>query len=477
VNDSATTPQDAPVSIDVRVNDSDPDGNPLTLVSVTQPSHGTAVIATTGPNAGTVTYQPAANFAGTDSFAYTISDGTLTATAVVTVTVTAVNHAPTANNDAATTPAGTEVVIDVLANDADVDGDSLTVTAVGAPQQGSTVLVASGLNAGRISYLPLAGFVGIDQFTYTIGDGRGGTATATVSVTVTAVNRAPAAMNDVATVVEDTATALNVLSNDSDPDNDVLVIAGLTQPASGGSAVTGTGPIAGQVVYTPGADFVGTDSFTYTIADGHGGASTATVTVTVTAVNDAPVAVNDVATVAEDATVAINVTANDLDVDGDVLGIIAVSTPAHGTATLLTLGPDAGRVSYTPAANFAGADSFTYTVSDGHGGTATASVSVTVTAVNDAPIAADDGAATTGPTPVAIAVLANDVDVDGDPLSVTAIGAPAHGTAVLLTGPDAGKVSYTAEAGFVGSDSFTYTITDGLATATATVTVIVSPGE
>jgi hypothetical protein len=316
VNDSATTPQDAPVSIDVRVNDSDPDGNPLTLVSVTQPSHGTAVIATTGPNAGTVTYQPAANFAGTDSFAYTISDGTLTATAVVTVTVTAVNHAPTANNDAATTPAGTEVVIDVLANDADVDGDSLTVTAVGAPQQGSTVLVASGLNAGRISYLPLAGFVGIDQFTYTIGDGRGGTATATVSVTVTAVNRAPAAMNDVATVVEDTATALNVLSNDSDPDNDVLVIAGFTQPASGGSAVTGTGPNAGQVVYTPGADFVGTDSFTYTIADGHGGASTATVTVTVTAVNDAPVAVNDVATVAEDATVAINVTANDLDVDG-----------------------------------------------------------------------------------------------------------------------------------------------------------------
>jgi len=200
------------------------------------------------------------------------------------------------------------------------------------------------------------------------------------------------------------------------------------------------------------------------------------VTVTVTAVNDAPVAVNDVATVAEDATVAINVTANDL--DGDVLAIIAVSTPAHGTATLLTLGPDAGRVSYTPAANFAGADSFTYTVSDGHSGTATGSVSVTVTAVNDAPIAADDGAATTGPTPVAIAVLANDVDVDGDPLSVTAIGAPAHGTAALLTsGPDAGKVSYTAEAGFVGSDSFTYTITDGLATATATVTVIVSPGE
>src|SRR3989441_421196 len=195
-NDSATTTEDTPISIDVRLNDSDPDGNPLTLLSVSQPSHGTSVIATTGPGAGTVTYQPQANFAGTDSFAYTISDGTATATAVVTVTVTAVNDAPTAVNDVAATLEDTEVAIDVLANDSDVDGDAITVSAVGGPAHGSTTIVTIGPNTGRVSYLPSPNFVGTDVFTYTITDGHGGTATATVAVTVTPVNDGPVAMND-----------------------------------------------------------------------------------------------------------------------------------------------------------------------------------------------------------------------------------------------------------------------------------------
>jgi len=328
-----------------------------------------------------VTYQPSANFTGTDSFAYTISDGTLTATAVVTVTVTAVNDAPTATNDAATTVEDTEVVIDVLANDTDLDGDPLTVSAVGAPAHGSTTLVTTGPNAGRISYLP-----------------------------------------------------------------------------------------------SP--NFVGTDVFTYTVSDNHGATATATVTVTVSAVNDAPVAANDAASVAEDSAVVIDVLANDTDVDGDTLSVTGVSAPAHGVAAVVTSGPDAGRVRYTPQTNFFGTDSFTYTISDGAGGTATGLVAVTITPVNDAPIAANDSATTLGPAPVTINVLANDSDPDGDPLSVTAIGAPAHGIAMLLTvGPDAGKVSYVAEVGFAGSDSFTYTITDGVLTATATVTVIVSPVE
>src|SRR2546426_2515773 len=212
-NDSATTTEDTPISIDVRLNDSDPDGNPLTLLSVSQPSHGTSVIATTGPGAGTVTYQPQANFAGTDSFAYTITDGTATATAVVTVTVTATNDTPTAVNDVATTAEDTEVAIDVLANDSDVDGDPITVSAVGGPAHGSTTVVTTGPNAGRISYLPSPSFVGTDVFTYTITDGQGGTATATVSVTVTAVNHSPIAMNDLVTLLEDTLAVVDVRAN------------------------------------------------------------------------------------------------------------------------------------------------------------------------------------------------------------------------------------------------------------------------
>jgi len=380
-NDSATTTEDTPISIDVRLNDSDPDGNPLTLLSVSQPSHGTAVIATTGPGAGTVTYQPQTNFAGTDSFAYTISDGTATATALVTVTVTAANDAPTAINDVATTAEDTEVAIDVLANDSDVDGDPITVSAVGGPAHGSTTLVTTGPNAGRISYLPSPNSVGTDVFTYTITDGHGGTATATVSVTVTAVNHGPVAMNDVITLLEDTVAVLDVRSNDSDP-------------------------------------------------------------------------------------------------DGDVLRVSAVTQAAHGSVAMISEGSDAGRVRYTPQANFAGTDGFTYTITDGSGGTATASVAVTITAVNDAPVAANDAAATVGPVPVLIDILANDADPEGDPLSLTATSTPGHGIASVVTsGPDAGKVIYTAEAGFAGIDSFTYTISDGALAVTATVTVLVSAAE
>ena len=186
---------------------------------------------------------------------------------------------------------------------------------------------------------------GTDSFTYTIDDGHGATATATVMVTITPVNDPPTAIADAATLLEDSvANIIDVLANDSSsPDaGEVLTVTAVGAAAHGTVSVIAEGVNAGKVSYTPHANFFGTDTFTYTVGDGNGGLATAAVTVTVTTVNDAPVAVNDVATVAEDATVAINVTANDLDVDGDVLGIIAVSTPAHGTATLLTLGPDAG---------------------------------------------------------------------------------------------------------------------------------------
>ena len=121
----------------------------------------------------------------------------------------------------------------MLANDSDVDGDPITVSAVGGPAHGSATLATTGPNAGRISYLPSPNFVGTDVFTYTITDGHGGTATATVSVTVTAVNRGPIAMNDVVTLLEDTVAVVDVRSNDRDPDGDVLSLSAVTQAAHG----------------------------------------------------------------------------------------------------------------------------------------------------------------------------------------------------------------------------------------------------
>ena len=144
-----------------------------------------------------------------------------------------------------------------------------------------------------------------------------------------------------------------------------------------------------------------------------------------TPANDGPVAVDDAATTAEDTAVSIAVLPNDSDLDGDTLAVSAAMTPAHGTATV---NPD-GTITYAPAANYHGADSFSYTIGDGNGGTATATVSVTVTPTNDGPVAVDDAATTAEDTAVSIAVLPNDTDLDGDALTVSAATTPAHGTA------------------------------------------------
>src|SRR3989440_3568040 len=168
----------------------------------------------------------------------------------------------------------------------------------------------------------------------------------------------------------------------------------------------------------PNGNFFGTDTFTYTISDGNGGTDTATVTVTVTNVEDAPDAVDDAATVAEDSGPnAIDVRANDSDVDGDTLSVSAVTQGTHGSVAITGGGTG---VSYTPAANFFGTDTFTYTVSDGNGGTDTATVTVTVTNVQDAPDAVNDSAIIAEDSGAnTIDVRANDTDRDSKPLNAT----------------------------------------------------------
>jgi CshA-type fibril repeat protein len=453
VNDSVTTNEDVPVTIPVLANDSDVDGDPLTVTGASA-GNGTVTI---NPD-GTITYTPNANFNGSDTISYTISDGNGgTATATVTVTVAPVNDAPVAVNDSATTNEDVPVTIPVLANDSDVDGDPLTVT--GATAGNGTVSINPD---GTITYTPNSDFNGTDTVSYTISDGKGGTSTATVTVTVNPVNDAPVAVNDNAITDEGSPVTIPVLANDSDVDGDPLTV---TNASAGNGTVT-INP-DGTITYTPNAHFNGTDTISYTISDGNGGTDTATVTVTVGAINDAPVAVNDDTTTNEDVPVTIPVLANDSDVDGDPL-IVTSATAGNGT---VTINPD-GTITYTPNANFNGSDTITYTVSDGKGGTSTATATVTVTPVNDAPIAVNDNATTNEDTPVTIPVLANDGDVDGDPLTVTGASAP-HGTVAI--NPD-GTITYTPNPDFNGTDTISYTISDGKGgTSTATVSVTVSP--
>ncbi|MCB1770253.1 MAG: autotransporter domain-containing protein, partial [Candidatus Competibacteraceae bacterium] len=220
-------------------------------------------------------------------------------------------------------------------------------------------------------------------------------------------------------------------------------------PANGSAVMSGN-----AVIYTPDAGFAGTDTFTYTVADSFGQTASAVVTVRVTP--PALDAVDDAATTPARTPIAISVLANDVGTD---LVITQVDAPAHGR----TVVNGDGAITYTPDTNFAGSDSFTYTVHDGFGQTDTATVRITVIA--PALEALDDTAATTTRAPVAIAVLANDI---GTGLTITQVTRPTHGS--VTVGAD-DVITYTPSSDFTGVDTFTYTITDGISTDSATVTV------
>ncbi|WP_235848039.1 Ig-like domain-containing protein [Mycolicibacterium holsaticum] len=479
VVDDITTSEDTPITVDV-VTGTDPDsvaGDVVTVTEVTQPQNGSVTY-----EGGTLTYTPNADFHGTDTFTYTISDeesplhvhglrGLWTAlfggdtghasAVTVTVTVNPVNDLPEAVDDSVTVAEDSgATVIDVLGNDADLDGDDLSVIAVGSAANGTATLTD-----GVITYTPNADFYGTDSFSYTISDGMGGTATATVTVTVTAEPDPPAPADDTYTTDEDTPLnipAPGVLGNDVDVDGDDLSVQLAQLPLHGIVSLNEDG----SFTYTPISDFHGVDSFIYTVIDSNGGTATATVYVTVNPVNDAPVAVDDAVTVDEDGVAVVDVLANDFDADGDELSVTATGAAGNGTVTLID-----GVLTYTPNADFQGADSFTYTVSDGNGGTATATVYVTVNPVNDAPVAVDDAVTVDEDGVAVVDVLANDTDVDGDELTVTTVGSASNGTVTLADG----VITYTPNADFQGADSFTYTVSDGNGgTATATVYVTVN---
>ena len=439
IDDTKTVSEDSSQTIPVLDNDSDADGDPLVVNAVTQGANGTVT-----DNDTDVTYTPDPDWSGTDTFAYTVSDGQGGFdTANVIVTVDPVNDDPLGVPDATSTPEDTPVNIDVLANDSDVDSSFLIVTAV-ANGTGGTVTT----DGATATYTPEPDWNGTDTFTYRVSDELGGWCESTVTVTVTPINDPPLAADDIATTPRDTPVYIWVLANDEDPDPDTLSLSAVTNGANGSVVNNGI-----KVTYTPKPGWTGVDAFTYTVFDGKGGFDTARVTVTVTAgPNQPPVAKDDSKVTDEDLAITVPVLANDSDPDGDAVAVSAVNQGAHGSVAKTSTS-----VTYTPDKDWSGIDSFSYSISDGRGGTATAAVVVTVRPVNDAPVARDDSKSTPEATAVVIPVLVNDSDVDGDPLAVATISQGSRG----VTTTDGLSVIYSPSSGWAGSDSFTYWITDG----------------
>lgn len=275
-------------------------------------------------------------------------------------------------------------------------------------------------------------------------------------------NQPPVANDDQFSVEADSAdNELDVLANDTDPDGDELTIVSVSQPANGQADIAG-----GFILYTPTAGFIGTDSFTYTVDDGFGGQDTATVTVTVESPNQPPVADDINVSTERTQPVDVDVLAAASDPDGDPLELVDFTQPQNGVVTR-----EGDILRYQPDEMFLGDDSFTYTVSDGRGGTATGTVHVEVIFANQAPVANPDFATTTAGEPVTVDVMANDFDPDGDPIEVIDVFkvSTAPGTAEIN---EDGTITFTVSDTCSGFNLFRYTITDPFgATAQANVTI------
>jgi large repetitive protein len=464
VNDFITTNEDVSVGINPALNDADPDLSGLIVSVVGGPSNG----AITSQVGNVLTYMPNPNFNGKDTIEYRVTEvgaGGGSAQAFIIITVTPVNDIPTAVDDNVTVLEDNTIDIDVLANDLDPDFGGLTIVSLGLPVHGTATIVS-----GKVRYTPNADYFGTDAFSYTISDIDGDESTANIAITITADDSdAPVANDDIVITDEDTPVTIQPVNNDYDPDLSGLTLTVLTAPQNGSFVQSGN-----DLSYTPDADYFGLDSIRYQITEVGAGNqfATAWIRIIVNPVNDLPTANDDVETVVEDNSLTINPLVNDLDPDKGGLTILRIYGPQHGTATIAL---DGLSIDYVPAADYFGADSIEYVITDVDGDTDSAMIRITITADDsDAPVANDDLVITDEDTPVTIQPVNNDYDPDLSGLTLTVLTAPQNGSFVQ-SGND---LSYTPDADYFGLDSIRYQITEvgaGNQFATAWIRIIVNP--
>lgn len=361
--------------------------------------------------------------------------------------------APTARDGSGSCNEDASVTVKLSASDR--DGDALTYSIVDNPSNGSVSLTSN-----RATYTPNANFNGTDTFTFKVRDTTfAESAVATVTITVNPVSDAPTATAQSLNVTRNTTQTITL--GGSDPDGDSLTCSIASAPSNGSASESSECVIS----YRPTRNYTGSDSFTFAVSDGTTTSAAATVSINVTATNTDPVAASGSTSGTEDTSVNVKLTATDA--DGDALTYTIVRNPTNGDVRL-----SGNRATYTPDADFSGADTFTWSATDARGAISNvATATVNVSAVNDAPVVTDRTSATAEDTDDTITLTATDVD-SPSPYSYSITSAPTRGTATISRG----VVTYTPNADWNGSDSFRYTASDsaGATSGEGTVTINVS---
>jgi len=446
-DDTVQTYEEVMLMIAPLANDSDPDGDSLTLTILSGPFNGSAVVIT-----DSISYVPDSNFFGTDTIVYQICDNGIPSfcdTGMVIITVNNVNDAPVAVADTVTTNEEVGVIFGVQGNDTDIEGDSLFTTILSGPANGNAVVIS-----GSIFYVPDSNFFGIDTIVYQVCDNGSPSlcGQASVIITVNNVNDVPVANMDTVTTEEDVQVMIDVQGNDTDIDGDSLFSSVVSGPSNGIYTI-----ISGDSIsYVPGTNFYGTDTLMYVICDNGSPVlcDTTTLIITVMSVNDAPVALADTVITDEETPVMILVMANDSDPDNDSLGVSIVSSSSNGSVAVIN-----DSILYSPDSNFFGTDTIVYQICD-NGSPSLCDqdmVIITVNNVNDAPVAETDYAITGEDVAVTVDVLSNDFDLEGDALSTTIIAGASNGLENVQGGD---SILYTPNTGYFGSDEIVYQVCD-----------------
>ncbi len=452
IDDAAATDEDFPVNIDVLANDIDLDIEPSTFAIVTQPTNGSVVYK----GNGIATYTPDPDYHGSDFFTYTVRDATghISNVARVDITITPVPDPPVSTDRLYSTKENTSLIIPIhtLVSDPEDDIDFATVIET-APEHGS---ISSGSLVGELLFTPSSGYSGNDSFDYSVADATGlRSNTSTISIQIT--DQAPIVANDNFTVNEDITSELNVLLNDSDPQDNIdpASVSIVSLPLNGTVTINSQ---TGIISYTSNADYNGSDAFVYRVCDLSAYCGEASVSITVVPVNDAPVAVEDSRIILEDSPVFIDVLVNDYDIDNlnDELIISIVSEATNGIVQVAT-NPDG--IVYTPNLNYNGNDSFRYRITDPGGLSGEANVNISITPVNDPPEPSDDLFSGINASGATLDILANDTDPENniDPSSVTIVADAQYGT---ITVNSNGTVFFLPNSDYFGNDEFTYSVCD-----------------